>query len=73
MLSLAHDKILALKEFNSDNEQWDWKARVDLEEDENGREGEEKMQVDPGASEGKRAWTSQEVQAFLRTGKRPDV
>ncbi|BGP03078.1 LigA [Rhodotorula toruloides ATCC 204091] len=74
VLSLAHDKILALKEFNSDNEQWDWKARVDLEEDEDGEEGGgEKMQVDAGAGEGKRAWTAQEVQAYLRAGKRPDL
>ncbi|GEM10694.1 hypothtical protein [Rhodotorula toruloides] len=68
-LSLAYDKILVLKEFNSENEQWDWKARVDLEEDEDG----EKMQVDARAGEGKRAWTAQEVQAYLRTGERPDL
>ncbi|BGP34977.1 hypothetical protein JCM10296v2_006801 [Rhodotorula toruloides] len=74
ILSLAHDKILALKEFNSDNEQWDWKARVDLEEDENDEEDNgEKMQVDTAPGMGKRAWTAQEVQAYLRTGKRPDL
>lgn len=47
---------------------------MDLEEDEDGAEGGgEKMQVDAEVGEGKRPWTAQEVQAYLRTGKRPDL
>ncbi|GJN93205.1 hypothetical protein Rhopal_006252-T1 [Rhodotorula paludigena] len=73
LVSLAYDKVLALKEFNSENEEWDWKARVELDDDdaddEDGGLGE-KMQVEAQGA-GALAWTPQEVQAYLRTGKKP--
>lgn len=77
LVSLAQDRIAALREFNSDNEEWDWKARVELDEDEADEEGEgrdgagEAMQVDEEGKGAPRAWTPQEVQAFMRTGQRP--
>lgn len=73
LVSLAYDKVLALKEFNSENEEWDWKARVELDDEDADDEDEgpgEKMQVEAQGA-GARAWTPQEVQAYLRTGKKP--
>ncbi|GAA5866771.1 hypothetical protein JCM1840_004261 [Sporobolomyces johnsonii] len=70
LLNTAYDKVCALKEFNSEGEEWDWKGRVELDEADGG-EGEN-MEVD-GADkkpEGK-AWTPEEVAAYLRTGKKP--
>ncbi|GAA6009628.1 hypothetical protein JCM10207_004131 [Rhodosporidiobolus poonsookiae] len=81
LLSAAYDKVCALREFNSENEEWEWRARVGLdeEEEEEGEEGEgagekaaEKGEAGEGG-DGKRAWTPKEVQAFLRTGTRPDL
>ncbi|BGP43003.1 hypothetical protein JCM10450v2_007122 [Rhodotorula kratochvilovae] len=74
LVTVAYDRLSALKEFNSQNEEWDWKARVELDEDEVDEGEGEAMQVDAKAKEGdegQRAWTPQEVQVYMRTGKRP--
>ncbi|KAI5476746.1 hypothetical protein MNV49_007336 [Pseudohyphozyma bogoriensis] len=78
-------KITELKE-SLDGEEWDWKGRVELEEDEeeeDGEEGgkkggeEENMDVDGAGGGGGeeapkgRPWTIQEVAAYQRTGKLP--
>lgn len=75
LVSLAQDRIAALREFNSDNEEWDWKARVELDEDEADEVGGagEAMQVDEKGAGAPRAWTPQEVQAFMRTKQRPTL
>ncbi|GAA5962987.1 hypothetical protein JCM21900_004333 [Sporobolomyces salmonicolor] len=73
LLNTAYDKVCALKEFNSEGEEWDWKGRVELDEAERDADGEgEKMEIDEAAKkpEGK-AWTPEEVAAYLRTGKKP--
>lgn len=77
LITLAHNKVLALKEFNSENEEWDWKARVELDpedhdDDEDDRGGETRdTEMKGTVDEGPRAWTIEEVQTFLRTGKKP--
>ncbi|GAA6052947.1 hypothetical protein JCM3770_006748 [Rhodotorula araucariae] len=74
LVTLAYDRLSALKEFNSQNEEWDWKARVELDEDEVDKGEGEAMQVDVTGKEGnggERAWTPQEVQVYMRTGRRP--
>ncbi|BGP19561.1 hypothetical protein JCM10213_000161 [Rhodosporidiobolus nylandii] len=79
LITSAYDRLSALKEFNSENEEWDWKARVDLEEQEHEAEADaedaemksaQEQQEDEG---GKRPWTAKETQVFLRTGRRPEV
>ncbi|GAA5940532.1 hypothetical protein JCM3775_004820 [Rhodotorula graminis] len=55
LVSLAHDRLAALKEFNSASEEWDWKARVELDDNDDGdgeRDGEERGGARAGAGAG---------------------
>ncbi|GAA5968994.1 hypothetical protein JCM3765_002277 [Sporobolomyces pararoseus] len=75
LINSAYDKVNAAKEYSGDGEEWDWKGRVGLEdEEEEGENDVDGMQVDkPEKVEGTRAWTENETATFLRTGQRPTI
>jgi len=74
--------VNAAKEFSADGgEEWDWKGRVGLEEEDaedDAAADEDSMQIDKpaeksGKEDGPRAWTEEETATYLRTGKRPTL
>lgn len=77
----AYDRVVALKEFSNDGEEWDWKGRIGLDDEEEEREGDDEttMDVDNGGGGGgegkkeekKKGWTEDQVTTYLRTGKKP--
>ncbi|GAA6043929.1 hypothetical protein JCM8097_000904 [Rhodosporidiobolus ruineniae] len=85
LLADAFERVEAVRRFEDREEgnEWEWKARVGLDEvgegegEGEGDEGEgDRMQEDKKEEKeegGARVWTAKEVQTFLRTGRKPDL
>ncbi|GAA5963195.1 hypothetical protein JCM8115_001054 [Rhodotorula mucilaginosa] len=71
LVTAAHQKIVALKQFSAGGgEEWDWKARVELDQEE---EEEEDVVMEKGSAAAGSDWTLRDLHVFMQTGKRPST
>ncbi|GAA5877786.1 hypothetical protein JCM3774_000757 [Rhodotorula dairenensis] len=82
LVTLAHQKIIALKQFSSSGgggeiDEYDWKARVELDDDDdddnddNDVDADDRLSKETPMPSGAGTWTLQDFYAFMQTGKRP--
>ncbi|KWU41847.1 hypothetical protein RHOSPDRAFT_6544, partial [Rhodotorula sp. JG-1b] len=70
LVTAAQQKIVALKQFSAGGgEEWDWKARVELDQEEEEEEEDVVMEKVPAAAGSD--WTLRDLHVFMQTGKRP--
>lgn len=71
LVTAAHQKIVALKQFSAGGgEEWDWKARVELDQEEEDEDDVVMEKASAGGGTGS-DWTLRDLHVFMQTGKRP--